>query len=75
MQSNIRQFLFSLQGTHSNVYGGAFFAKKSEQLKVGNYFCKKAPPQTFDWVLNMALINTVKKIHLKYISQLFGSLF
>ena len=29
-------------------------------LKV-NYFWKKAPPQTFDWVLNRALGNTVKK--------------
>ena len=26
------------------------FYKNSERLKAINYFCKKAPPQTFDWV-------------------------
>ena len=53
MQKYVKQyqnlFLFSLQATQSNI-------------EVVNYFCKKAPTQTFDWVLNMAPGNTVKKV-------------
>ena len=38
---------------------------------VANYFCKTAPPQTFDWVLNTALHDTVKKsIHFKVFPNL-----
>ena len=63
MQVNL--FLFSLRTTQSNIYGGAFLQKKLT-VKVINYLCKKAPPQTFDWVLNTAVGNTVKKsIHFK----------
>ena len=29
-----------------------FFCGKSQRLKAVNYFCKKAPSQMFDWVLN-----------------------
>ena len=54
-------FLFSLQAMQSNTYGGAFLQKKSQQQKV-NQFCKKAPPQTFDWILNMALGDIFKKV-------------
>ena len=52
-------FLFSSQATESDIYGGAFFPK--QQLKVVNYFPKKALPWTFDWVLNTVLGNTVKE--------------
>ena len=42
-------------------------------------FAKKHIPYTFDWILNMALSNTAKKLsHLKDISpdiKLFASLF
>ena len=31
-------------GTKSNIYGEAFFQKKSQQLKVANYFYKNIPP-------------------------------
>ena len=41
--------------TQSKVYGGAIFAKfiyDSLQFFSANYFCKKAPSQMFEWVLN-----------------------
>ena len=45
------------------------FCKKQLTAKVDNYFCRKAPPYTFDWALNTALDNTFKKsIRLKDIS-------
>ena len=59
----------SLQATQSNIYGGVFLYKKVNIFINIIYFCKKAPPQTFDLVLNMALGNTDKKsIYLKDIS-------
>ena len=42
--------------TQSKVYGGAIFAKNfiydSLRFLSVNYFCKKAPSQMFEWVLN-----------------------
>ena len=74
MQNNIRICFFFLYRQHSSIYGRAFFAKKGKQLKVVNFFCKKAPQQIFDWVLNNALGNTVtKSSHLKDISSVLKS--
>ena len=68
--NKVNFFLFSLQATQSNIYGGAFLQKKSQWLKVVNYFCEKSPQQTFDQFLNMALGDAVKKsINFKDISQ------
>ena len=77
MQNNIISFFTG------NIYGGAFttnihggaFLQKELAAKI-HYFCKKAPPQTFDWVLNTALGDTVKKsIHVKGISQVMSNFF
>ena len=48
-------------GTQSNIYGGGFFCKKSQQLIAVNYFCKRAPPWALGWVLNTVLGSTLKK--------------
>ena len=46
------------------------FLQKKLQVKFVNNFCKKAPPNTFDWILNTTLDDTIKKsIHFKDISQ------
>ena len=59
-------FLFSSQATeafmeHSQTFMVGLFCGKSYQLKVVNYFCKKAPPKKLGWVLNRAIANSVKK--------------
>ena len=57
-----------LQKTTTCLTRPATFILSSKWKKVRlkqpliNYFCKKAPPKIFDWVLNLALANTVKKV-------------
>ena len=49
--------IFEFRGvsrTQSNISDGAF-CRNSERLKVVKDFCKKVPPQIFDWVLNTPL--------------------
>ena len=63
-------FVFSLQATeafleHSCTFMVEPFFKKSYQLKVVNYFCKKPPPKTFRCILNKNLSNTAKNSHLQ----------
>ena len=36
-----------------------FFCKNSQRPKDVNYFCKKAPPQMFDWIPNAPPIGKV----------------
>ena len=45
----------------NHIFMEVYFAKKTKQLKVMNYFRNRAPPQTLGWILNAALDNTVRK--------------
>ena len=44
----------------NHIFMEVYFVKKMKHLKVLNYFCKRAPPQTLGWILNAALGNTVR---------------
>ena len=45
--------------------------ENNEQLRAINYYCKKAPSQMFNWVLNMTLVLNIKNFQSFIIAEFF----
>ena len=58
---------------HSRTSMMELFCKNSQQLLAINYFCKRTPPQMFDWVLNTPLLFSIFCHHSSTYATILGS--